>query len=93
MPAGKYKTFQQTETITGQLGPPSPPPSPPNHSPYIAEEFSERLITLFFLNKGYRGSSKSWKVSCVGSICKMPDTEAQCHTSARERRTSTGAFL
>lgn len=53
MPAGKYKTFQQTETITGQLGPPPPPPpsSPPNHSPFIAEGFSEINYT-FFLNKG-----------------------------------------
>lgn len=47
MPAGKYKTFQHTETITGQLGPPTLPPSAPNHSPYIAEGFSERLITFF----------------------------------------------
>lgn len=46
MPDRKYKTIQQTEKITGQLGTPSPP------NPCITEGFSKRLVKLFFLKKG-----------------------------------------
>lgn len=56
MPDGKYKTIQQTETITSQLGSPSCTPSPPNHYLYITEGFSKRLVKLFSLIKAIRGS-------------------------------------